>query len=148
MNRISHKNVEKQDFMPLMQALVRAYQAFTRYDAKGLRRVGLTIPQADVIFTLGNTKGLSFKDIGEQTLITKGTLTGVVDRLAGKGLVKRTQQADDKRCMSVRLTAKGEQVFERVFPAHIAYLGSGFGQLGVPEMAQGTQFLKKLAEVF
>ena len=33
----------------------------------------------DIIVTLGNTPGLSFKELGQRTLITKGTLTGVVD---------------------------------------------------------------------
>jgi DNA-binding MarR family transcriptional regulator len=71
-----------------MRELARAYQAFERFDAAGIREHGLTPPQADVIFTLGNTEGMTFKDLGEKTLITKGALTGVVDRLEAKGLVR------------------------------------------------------------
>ena len=43
---------------------------------------GLTVSQADVIFTLGNTAGMTCGEIGERTLITKGTLTGVIDRVS------------------------------------------------------------------
>ena len=48
-----------------------------------------TVAQANVIFTLGNTDGMTCKDIGDWTHITKGTLTGVIDRLELKGLVER-----------------------------------------------------------
>jgi MarR family 2-MHQ and catechol resistance regulon transcriptional repressor len=49
----------------------------------------LTPSQFDIIATLGNTPGMTLQGIGEKTLITKGTLTGVVDRLQEKGLVDR-----------------------------------------------------------
>ena len=32
------------------------------------------------IATLGNTPGMSYKELGDKTLITKGTLTGVIER--------------------------------------------------------------------
>ena len=66
------KTAARQGFLPLMQELVRTYQAFAAYDANGYRDVDLTVPQADVLFTLGNTDGLTFKEIGDKTLITKG----------------------------------------------------------------------------
>ena len=73
----------------MLYELVRAYQAFESYSAAHIRNLGLTAPQFDIIATLGNTSGMSFKDLGEKTLITKGTLTGVIDRLEDKALVDR-----------------------------------------------------------
>ena len=35
---------------------------------------GLTHAQFDIIATLGNTPGMSYKELGDKTLITKGTL--------------------------------------------------------------------------
>lgn len=71
-------------FIPTMRELVRAYQAFADYSAKHIRDLGLTPSQFDVIATLGNTKGMSMTDIAEKTLVTKGTLTGIIDRLEKK----------------------------------------------------------------
>lgn len=119
---ITVDSAAKQAFIPVLRELVRAYQAFASYDAAGYRETDLTVPQADVIFTLGNTDGLTFKEIGELTLITKGTLTGVIDRLEQKNLVKRVTQTDDRRCTRVELTAKGDGVFEKEFPRQIAYI--------------------------
>ncbi|RZI41904.1 MarR family transcriptional regulator [Herbaspirillum sp. HC18] len=86
-----------------------------------IRTLDLTPPQFDIIATLGNTEGMSFKELGEKTLITKGTLTGVVDRLEAKGLVRRVESTEDKRSTIVRLTAKGESVFKQVFPPHVEF---------------------------
>jgi DNA-binding MarR family transcriptional regulator len=148
MNRITAGNAARQDFIPLMRELVRAYQAFAAYDAAGYRGKDLTVPQADVIFTLGNTPGLTFKQIGKSTLITKGTLTGVIDRLEGKGLVKRVPSADDGRCTVVGLTAKGRRLFEQEFPRQIRHIKERFDRLTGSEREQGVRLLRKITAAF
>ncbi len=144
---ITYKNAGKQEFLQLVRALVRAYQAFSAVDADGHRAADLTISQADVLFALGNTEGLNFKEIGEKTLITKGTLTGVVDRLEKKRLVRRVSNLDDKRCTVVRLTDEGRLVFQQHFPRHIRYLKSRFERLSRAERETAVQLLEKLASV-
>ncbi len=145
---LTAKTAAKEDFLPLMRELVRAYQAFATYDAAGYRDSDLTVPQADVVFTLGNTDGLTFKEIGEKTLITKGTLTGVIDRLETKGLVKRIACSDDRRCTRVTLTAKGNRVFEKEFPRQIDYLKQRFERLKKSDRRAALQALKTIREIF
>lgn len=142
------KNAAKQEFLPLMRELARAYQAFSAYDALGYRGTDLTVPQADVIFTLGNTDALAFKEIGERTLITKGTLTGVIDRLEQKGLVRRVPDRDDRRRTRVTLSAKGNRVFAKEFPRQIAYLKRRFDRLSKSDRQSGLRLLKKIGELF
>lgn len=113
-----------------------------------LRGFRLTTPQSNVIFILGNTQGVTFKDIGQQTLITKGTLTGVVDRLEEKGLLKRVASEDDRRRTIVVLTAKGEKVFEDVFPKHIKHLKARFDCLSKAELKEAEAILKKIKYLF
>ena len=145
---VTARNAAHQAFMPVMRELVRAYQAFTRFDAGLIRGYGLTQAQFDIIATLGNTDGMTFKQIGELTLITKGTLTGVVDRLERDGLVRRHAGGDDRRSTLVRLTAKGERMFEQAFPRHIAALKARFERLGAHEMREAERMLKKLRDLF
>ena len=132
----------------MMRKLVRAYQAFASYDAKGYEGTDLTVSQADVLFTLGNTEGLSFKEIGELTLITKGTLTGVIDRMEAKGLVKRRESPVDRRITLVQLTKQGERKFEKVFPGQISYIKKRFDRLSKTELAEIETSLKRLCEIF
>lgn len=150
MKNITAKNAANQEFMPLMRELVRTYQAFAAFDAKLHREsgYGLTVSQADVIFTLGNTDGMTCSEIGERTLITKGTLTGVIDRLVSKGLVKRSRMDHDARCIRVRLTTKGEKIFNEAFPQHVRLLGSRFDQLDPATRKNAQSALAALRAVF
>ena len=148
MPTITVGNAAKQAFIPLMRELVRTYQAFDKVDNDGLRTYNITQSQADVLFTLGNTQGLTFKEIGCQTLITKGTLTGVIDRLEKKGLVKRIPGSEDRRCIRVVLTGKGKRLFADIFPQHIAYLKKYFDKLSCNEVRTIERALQKLHSIF
>jgi len=132
----------------VVRELVRAYQAFSAYSEDHVRELELTGPQFEVICTLGNTSGMMMGQLAEKTLVTKGTLTGIVDRLEQKGLVRREVPPDNRRCFISVLTSEGEQVFEKVFPAHIDYLKERFGQLSQEEMEQMQTALKRLREIF
>ena len=133
-----------------MQELAAAYQAFSLYDAEGLRKSGsdLTPSQARVIFTVGGTDGMTCKAIGDVTLITNGTLTGVVDRLEEKGLVERWSVEGDVRKTIVALTRRGERIYQREFPKHVEFLKAKFDGLGAGDRKKATQLLEKIRKLF
>jgi DNA-binding MarR family transcriptional regulator len=138
----------KEPFLPSLRELARCYQAFEAHAAAHLRTLGLTSPQFDIIATLGNTPGMTSKELGEKTLITKGTLTGVVDRLVSKGLVRRLAHDSDCRCQIVQLTKKGKRLFDKVFPAHLAYIGRAFKGFEAKDYARIESSLRDLRAVF
>lgn len=109
-------------FMKVLRPLVETYFAFLGKDAPHIRALGLTCSQFDVIATLGDTGGMTCKELSEKTLVTKGTLTGVLDRLERKGLVARVPSREDRRSIFIRLTPKGDALFLKVFPTHINYM--------------------------
>lgn len=150
MSDLTAKSASKQAFIPLMQELAGAFQAFSLYDAEGLRRSGsnLTPSQARVIFTIGDTDGMTCKDIGDITLITKGTLTGVVDRLEEKGLVERWSVEGDGRKTIVALTKRGEKVYQTEYPRHIAFLKEKFDGLSAGDRKQAIALLQKVRDLF
>ncbi|MEB3357372.1 MAG: MarR family transcriptional regulator [Synechococcales bacterium] len=138
----------QEPFIPTMRELVRAYQAFSVCSEAHIRQFNLTPAQFDVIATLGNTNGMSMGDLGEKTLITKGTLTGVVNRLVKKQFVYRETPPENRRSVIVQLTPTGQEVFEQVFPTHIAYLKERFEQLNSSELELLKVLLGRLREVF
>ncbi len=107
-------------YLKSIRLLAECMQSFERLSGEHVRQCGLTHAQFDIIATLGNTPGMSYKELGDKTLITKGTLTGVIERLEQKGLVERERSVDDKRSYYIRLSKQGEQVFHEVFPKVIA----------------------------
>ena len=136
------------EFMPTVQALVQCYQAFELDSAAHIRALGLTPPQFDIIATLGNTSGMTATVLGEKTLITKGTLTGVVDRLVERGWVERAAHDSDRRCQIVRLTPSGEALFAQAFPAHMAHLAARFAGVSAAEQARWQTALHELKLLF
>ncbi|UAL30794.1 MarR family transcriptional regulator [Nocardioides rotundus] len=55
-----------------------------------------------------------------ETLVTSGTMTNRVDRLAGRGLVERLPDPDDRRGVLVRLTPEGKEAVDGAFEALLA----------------------------
>ena len=109
-------------FPTVLRELVRTHQAFLTYAAIHTQTLDLTLSQFDIILNLGNTSGMTFKKLGEKTLITKGTLTGIINRLEDKGLAQRVASKTDGRSQIVRLTATGKVLFEDAVPEHLDHV--------------------------
>lgn len=142
------KQAAQEPYLELVRELVFAYQELTKNGDAHIRKLGLTPAQFDVIATLGNTSGFNFKELGEKTLITKGTLTGVIDRLEEKGFVQRQLDQQDRRMFKVVLTPAGETLFEKVFPAHILHFKTYFQKLTEQESNDILNALRKLKHLF
>lgn len=103
-------------YLRSIRLLSECMQLFEKSSAKRVKALGFTESQFDIIATLGNTSGMTCKELGEKTLITKGTLTGVLDRLESKGLIQR-ERGEDRRQLFIKLTLEGELQFAQSFPA-------------------------------
>jgi MarR family transcriptional regulator, 2-MHQ and catechol-resistance regulon repressor len=139
---------EKPAYMPTLRELMRCAQSFERLSAAHIRNMGLTSSQFDVVATLGNTEGMTCGELGEQTLITKGTLTGVLDRMEARGLIKRREDPQDARRTHVALTRKGQVLFSEVFPIHLAYLKRAFDRVPCVDMIELHSRLELLRGAF
>lgn len=129
--------------------MVEAYLSFWRTDSRHVRSLQLTPSQFDVIATLGDTDGLTCAELSAATLVTKGTLTGVLDRLAAKGLIRRIPVAADRRSTRIRLTEKGDRLFRKTFAAHIAFIRPYFERaLTKAEAEQLRTLLLRLRQSF
>jgi DNA-binding MarR family transcriptional regulator len=122
-------------FPTVLRELLRTHQAFLAYAATHVHTLDLTLPQYDIIITLGDTPGMTFKKLGEKTLITKGTLTGVISRLEDKGLVQRLASETDGRSQIVRLTAAGEALYDHTFPEHLVFINRIFTDYSPEDVA-------------
>ncbi|WP_373989370.1 MarR family winged helix-turn-helix transcriptional regulator [Duganella sp. BuS-21] len=134
-------------FLKSIRLLAECMQGYERLSGEYVRRSGLTHAQFDIIATLGNTPGMSYKELGDKTLITKGTLTGVIERLEHKGLVARQRNDCDKRSFFVKLTAEGERTFCTVFPEVISQSGKVFADYSDADFAALENTLSELKNV-
>lgn len=135
-------------YMRTLRALAETYGQVFRVSSRNIESLGLTPAQFDVIATLGDTQGLTCKQLGEGTLITKGTLTGVLDRLEQRGLIERRRGEQDSRQIHVHLTPEGQRVFDAVFQRHVDFLGTHFARMPEARQAELTALLGELRQAF
>lgn len=57
------------------------------------------------------------RHVAQEAGISKGTLTGVSRTLENRGLLRRTGHPTDGRLVLLSLSAEGEELMQRVFPA-------------------------------
>ena len=136
-------------YLKLVRPLVEAYLAFCRTDSRHIKSLRLTPSQFDVIATLGDTDGMTCAELSAKTLVTKGTLTGVLDRLVAKGLIRREAVKGDRRYTKISLTDKGDALFRKTFAAHIAFLRPFFERAFRPaEVDVARALLLRLRDTF
>ena len=104
-----------------------------------------TLPRFDVMAALYRTpEGMLMSDLSRFLLVSNGNVTGIIDRLASEGLVKRARRNGDRRTSIVRLTPTGTTAFKQMATAH---------QQWVEELLAGVskadaQRLTSMLEVF
>lgn len=79
-----------------------------------------------------------------ETLVTSGTMTNRVDRLAARGLVSRAPDPNDRRGVRVQLTATGRGAVDAAFEALIDRERSLLDNLPYADRAQLAAHLKVL----
>jgi MarR family transcriptional regulator, 2-MHQ and catechol-resistance regulon repressor len=135
-----------QPFIDAVRALVKAGFLFANHPLRPYAAYDLTFAQLDVLVALARAESasLSCSEIAEKTLITKGGITGILDRLEARGLVKRIPSRDDRRSVLVRLSGKGVELFRKLYPEVVRINRSLFEKAFSPD--QMKQF-SKLIEV-
>ena len=128
--------------------MTQAWHAFEQFATRHLREQGLTPAQFSVLSALSKDATLSCKALGEQASITKGSLTGVVDRLEEKGLARRESSLQDRRSSTVNLTDEGRATFERVANRHFAYLQQAFEGVDQAELADIEAGFRRIRQLF
>nr|WP_240149409.1 MarR family transcriptional regulator [Asaia sp. As-1742] len=88
-------------------SLYAASHAFNRLYQPLLEPLGLTYPQYLVMTVLWGSDGKLVGEIGSQLDLVSSTLTPLLKRLEGAGLVERARDQKDERQVRVRLTEAG-----------------------------------------
>ena len=101
-----------------------------------LRAIGLSIPQFDVLSTLTEREGLTQQDLAARLYVTKGNVSGLIDRLVEAGLVERRPIPGDRRSYALHLTPAGTDLAVRGIAAQKAYVARTLGRLPAADIAQ------------
>jgi DNA-binding MarR family transcriptional regulator len=116
--------------IPELEAVIRiaefraALRTFLRRSEKVARSCGLT-PQRYLLLLMikgspDRSESVSFTDLAERLKLDRSTVTELVARAEGAGLVSRERSKEDRRMIRLRLTSKGEDRLTRAISANEA----------------------------
>ena len=84
---------------------------------------GATLPRFDMMAALEREPdGLNMGELSRRLMVSNGNVTGVADRLAREGLVKRWSPPADRRSSRLALTARGRKEFTAMAKAHQGWI--------------------------
>ena len=106
-----------------------------------LKAVGLSIAQCDVLTTLTEREGLSQQDLAERLYVTKGNISGLIDRLAAAGFVERRTIASDRRSHAIFLTPAGRIAAQKGIEAQQGFVDETLGRMPAAELAEFERLL-------
>ncbi|UCH20747.1 MAG: MarR family transcriptional regulator [Deltaproteobacteria bacterium] len=124
--------------------LWKAHKAVEAVDLASIAATGLGLSDFAVLEALLHKGPLPVNIIGDKVLLTSGSISSAVDRLARKQLVKRKQDTSDGRVFHVHLTAEGRKLIETAFSDHEKNLESVAAILNGQERKELIRLLKKL----
>ena len=96
----------------------------------------------------GNPYELSPGQLVAETLVTSGTMTNRVDRLAARGFVERRPDPHDRRGVIVRLTPTGMAVVDAALSDLLAHEHDLLAELGTGERDDLAGLLRQLLRHF
>jgi DNA-binding MarR family transcriptional regulator len=101
--------LELDETLQFLRALWVAVHALQKASKRMTRTLGVTGPQRFVIRVVGLSPGISAGALARVLHLHPSTVTGILQRLEARGLVRRERHSDDARRAALRLTPAGIQ---------------------------------------
>lgn len=131
--------------MAAATSIMRGQQIVLARVDEALRPFGLTFAryEALVLLTFSRRGALPLGKMGERLMVHPTSVTNIVDRLEGQGLVRRGQHPTDRRTTLCEITAEGRALAEKATHA-VTAVDLGISGLTEREVDQLTRLLAKL----
>jgi len=126
--------------------LVRAADSVSTRIHRHLDAAHLTVSQFGVLEALFHLGPLYQRDLAEKLLKSGGNITLVIDNLEKRELVKRDRETQDRRCIKVSLTEKGQQLISQIFPSHVAAIVNEMSVLTACEQEELGRLCRRLGK--
>ena len=106
--------------------------------------VDLSVPQFRALAFLSHHAGVSLSDVAEHIGLTLPSMSKMIDSLVARGLIKRETHPDDRRRVTLGLTARGQTQFQAAHSATQACLAEQMATLSASDRATVTQAMRIL----
>ncbi len=106
-----------------------AYVTVYRHFMETFSDLDLTQKQVSVLWLVSDNPGVAQTDLAQRLHMDRATTMGIINRLEGRGLLRRGPSPQDRRRKTLYLTPAGEEVLKRAKAAiweHENWLKSRF----------------------
>jgi DNA-binding MarR family transcriptional regulator len=104
----------------------------------------MTLPRFDLLAQLDRAPdGMTLGELSQRMMVSNGNITGLVDRLAEQGLIRRRALPKDRRVQMVSLTAAGRRAFRAMAEVNADWVGEIFSGLSEKDIETLMPLLDK-----
>ena len=128
-------------------AIRRLMQAGEHYTKELNKIYNVSAGQINCLLALYENGSLPPSQIAKHVMVNSSTVTGIIDRLEKKDLVKRLRISKDRRVITVELTKNGKILAENAPSPIQQKIIDGLNQLAPGEIEQISLTLKRLTDM-
>jgi MarR family 2-MHQ and catechol resistance regulon transcriptional repressor len=134
---------EEIDFV---SAFKDAQKRIQRLSEKNLASIGLSVTEVRILRSLSVNGPSPMAKFAGELYMTPASITGLIDKLEGEGLVERERGTADRRVVTVTITPKGRERLEAGLKLNQRFVTHALKSLSREETRQLVELLNKLAE--
>lgn len=108
--------------------------------------IDLTYEMHQIMACLWGQDGINQQELADLTLKDKASMTYLIDNLTKRALVKRLEDASDRRSKLIYLTAKGKRLGKKVEPWVGELFTIASRDLGIGEIRECITAVKKMRD--
>jgi DNA-binding MarR family transcriptional regulator len=137
--KLPFKSLEQEAHLNIVRTASVLEDAFEQI----LKPAGITNAQYNVLRILRGAEpdGLCRNDVRDRMLTRMPDMTRLLDRMEAAGLVTRTRDAEDRRIVTTRISAKGRRLVDKLDAAVAEEHQQRLGHLNKTELRQLIELL-------
>jgi DNA-binding MarR family transcriptional regulator len=147
LNQAMNYEVSYSAIKEIVNEIYRLMQAGKLYTKELNKKYQVSAPQLNCLIALYENGPLLPSQIARIIMVSSSTVTGIIDRLELKGLVKRMRKSPDRRMITIELTEVGRDLARNAPPPIQHKIVDGLKRLPEAEIEQIVQSLKRLTNM-
>ena len=136
-----------EQFDEVLVAIRRIIRAIDLQSRRLVQSHGLTGPQALILKEVGRGEPPTASELANKVSLSQATITDIVKRLEGRGLLLRERSQNDKRRVTIQLTEAGQNLIAQSLPLLQEQFEKRFFELKEWEQSQLLASVQRLAEL-
>ena len=106
----------------------------------------LSLQELKIVDYIGRCESCIMREVSEYSGVAVSTMTGIIDKLEDKKLVKRERNDDDRRIVRVLLTNKGREIYQSYVENYLELSRRMLQSLDADEQKTYLELTKKIAQ--